>query len=162
MAESFTKADVERLVADALKLAQAEHLKAAIEELKRTAAKTEAQKDAEAKRDAHRAKQVAMRDEARRIQGADARTLKYVVGPGQAYSGGQHYKPGEIISKLNSDDPKDLPSLDYAVYNSGAPKPAPEKRGPISAAEMNKLDAERPKHGVQAPKKSGRPSDTEV
>lgn len=161
MAETFTKEDVERLVADALKLAQAEHLKA-VEELKRTAAKTEEQKAAEANRDARHAKQRALRDEARKLQGADARTLKYVVGPGQAYSNGQHYRPGDIIEKPNSDDPKDLPSLDYRVYDRGAPKPPPEKKGVLTASEMNKADAERPKFGVQAAKKGSRPSDTEV
>lgn len=180
MADTFTKADVERLVAESLKLQQAEHLKA-IEELKRTAAKTEAQKAAEAQLAGRRGKQLALRNEARRIQGADARALRYVVGPGQAYSNGRHYKPGEIIDKPNLSEVTDpgplgtdaeqkafqayvqsLPSIDYAVYDRGAPAAPPEKKGPISAAEMNKLDAERPKHGVVAPKKGSRPSDTEV
>jgi hypothetical protein len=161
MAETFTKADVERLVADAIKLAQSEHAKQ-VEELKRASAKTESQKEHENNRDAHRAKQAAMRAKARELQGANARMLKYVVGPGQAYCAGRHYKPGEIIEKLNNDDPLNLPALDYAVYDSGAPKPPPEKKGPLTSAEMNKADAERPKHGVVAAKKGSRPSDIEV
>jgi hypothetical protein len=181
MAESFTKADVERVVADALKLQSAKHDEA-IQELRRAAAKTEAQKAAESALAEDTAKRVALREKALEYQGAKP-TLKYIVGPAKAYNNGQILEPGQIATKKNVSHPgsppspltaeyneklaafnRALPSIDWSPLNPGAPKvvAAPEKDGPRTAAEMNKIDAERGKTGVHAPKKGSRPSDTEV
>jgi hypothetical protein len=182
MAETFTKADVERLVADALKLQSAKHDEA-LEQLKTAAAKTESQKAHEGAMTAHRSKQASIRATALEAQGAGVRVLKYVVGPSGAYSNGQILKPGDIAEKPNLSEVTDpgagataeqaeayatylrsLPSIEWEAVDKRAPKAdaTPEKRGALTAAEMNKLDAERPKHGVQAAKKGSRPSDTEV
>jgi len=157
--------------------AEFDSLKAELEKLKNLQFKTEEQKRHEAAMAEHRAQQQATRKKALEAQGANASTLKYVVGPSGAYNNGQTLKHGQIATKKNVAEPglgapakevaeflASLPSIEWSAYDPRAPKPepVPEKKGPLTAAEMNKADAERPKHGVMAPKKSGRPSDNEV
>lgn len=142
--------------------AEFDALKAKLDKLEGLHLKTEQEKIAEKQRDEALAKKVSMRAKAREVQGKDVRTLKYIVGPSGAYVGGQHFRPGQIVEVLNDDDSKHLPAREWEIQGANAPKAQPEKRGPMTAAEMNKADAERPKHGVQAQKKGHRPSDTEV
>lgn len=170
-------------MAETVSKAEFDALKAKLDKLEGLQLKTDEEKKSAAALAKLRGAQLATHAKAREAQGTDARVLKYVVGPSGAYNNGSILKPGEIATKPNlspvSEPPADapaadvekyeafqrsLPSIEWAALDKRAPKtePPPEKRGPLTAAEMNKIDAERPKHGVQATKKGSRPSDTEV
>lgn len=167
MADLSKSPEVQQLVAaavaEASKQLQAEHLKA-IEVLKAAASKSAEQQRAEEDCARARAKQRSLREAALEVAKAtNSPHLTYVTGPSGHYGNGRHYGPYVKVTKPMEDDPKHLPSIEWTVFDPRAPKvEVQEKKGPITAAEMNKLDAERPKTGVQAPKKGGRPSDTEV
>ncbi len=162
MADTMTKVEVEALVERALAKQAAAH-QAELETLRNASLKTDLQKQGEAQMLAHRAKQAELLKKAIEVQGAGP-TLKYVVGPSGAYHSGQILKPGDIATCSSEDNPKFLPSAEWEVYDKGGKaKAAPiDKKAPMTASEMNKADAERPKHGALASKKGHRPSDTEV